>query len=113
MAHDMLAFEITESSLIHDVDIGKQVIAYLSMNGSQIAIDDFGTGYSFMEYLIKYPSDFFEIYREFIKDMTNSKMHRIMAVFIIKMGHSLGVKIIAEGIESQHEQYLLKTSRFF
>jgi diguanylate cyclase (GGDEF)-like protein len=108
MAHDMLAFEITESSLMHDVDISKQVIANLNVNGAQIAIDDFGTGYSSMEYLIKYPSDFLKIDREFIKDMTSSKTHRIMVANIIKMGHSLGMKIIAEGIESQHEQNLLE-----
>lgn len=108
MRHDMLTFEITETSVMNDVEKSKEVIASITKKGAKIAIDDFGTGYSSMEYLIKYPSDYLKIDREFIKEISNSKTHKIMVANIIKMGHSLGMTIVAEGVETQEEMDILK-----
>jgi len=106
--HDMVTFEITETSLMSDVEKSKEVIAFIAKKGSKIAIDDFGTGYSSMEYLIKYPSDYLKIDREFIKEISTSKNHKIMVANIIRMGHSLGMSIVAEGVETLEEMNLLK-----
>lgn len=103
-----MTFEITETSVMTDVEKSKEVISNLINRGSKIAIDDFGTGYCSMEYLIKYPSDYLKIDREFIKEIASSKAHKIMVLNMIQMGHNLGMKIVAEGVETQVELDLLK-----
>ena len=108
MNHNMMTFEITETSIMNDVEKSKENISKLSEKGSKIAIDDFGTGYCSMEYLIKYPSDYLKIDREFVKEISSSEIHKVMVENIIQMGHSLNMKIVAEGVETENEMLLLK-----
>lgn len=106
--HNMMTFEITETSIMNDVEKSKENISKLSKKGSKIAIDDFGTGYCSMEYLIKYPSDYLKIDREFVKEIASSKIHKVMVANIIQMGHTLNMKIVAEGVETETEMSILK-----
>lgn len=103
-----VCIEITETSLMTDINISKEVIGELRNLGVKIAIDDFGTGYSSMEYLVRYPSDYLKIDREFIKDMIKSDNHKTMVGNLIKLGHGLGIGIVAEGVEIQEEWDILK-----
>lgn len=104
----LLTVEITETSLMSNIDSSKQVIQYLKDLGVKVAIDDFGTGYSSMEYLVRYPTDYLKIDREFVKNMLTSDTHSIMVGNIIKLGHSLGISIVAEGVETKEELETLK-----
>jgi diguanylate cyclase (GGDEF)-like protein len=104
----LLTVEITETSLMSNIESSKQVIQFLKDLGVKVAIDDFGTGYSSMEYLVRYPTDYIKIDREFVKNMLSSDTHSIMVGNIIKLGHSLGISIVAEGVEKQDELDMLK-----
>lgn len=105
---EQVCIEITETSLMTDINTSKEVIGELRNLGIKIAIDDFGTGYSSMEYLVRYPSDYLKIDREFIKDMIKSDNHKTMVGNLIKLGHGLGIGIVAEGVENQEEWNILK-----
>jgi diguanylate cyclase (GGDEF)-like protein len=105
---EQVCIEITETSLMTDINTSKEVIGELRNLGIKIAIDDFGTGYSSMEYLVRYPSDYLKIDREFIKDMIKSDNHKTMVGNLIKLGHGLGIGIVAEGVENQEEWDILK-----
>lgn len=104
----LLTVEITETSLMSNIESSKQVIQFFKDLGIKVAIDDFGTGYSSMEYLVRYPTDYLKIDREFIKNMLSSDSHSIMVGNIIKLGHSLGMSIVAEGVEQQDELEMLR-----
>jgi diguanylate cyclase (GGDEF)-like protein len=108
VAPEQVCIEITETSLMTDINTSKEVIGELRNLGIKIAIDDFGTGYSSMEYLVRYPSDYLKIDREFIKDMIKSDNHKTMVGNLIKLGHGLGIGIVAEGVENQEEWDILK-----
>jgi diguanylate cyclase (GGDEF)-like protein len=108
VAPEQVCIEITETSLMTDINTSKEVIGELRNLGIKIAIDDFGTGYSSMEYLVRYPSDYLKIDREFIKDMIKSDNHKTMVGNLIKLGHGLGISIVAEGVENQEEWDILK-----
>ncbi|WP_234485025.1 EAL domain-containing protein [Noviherbaspirillum pedocola] len=76
--------------------------------GVQVAIDDFGTGYSSMTYLQKFQIDYLKIDQSFIRDITSNLAHRTITETIIMMAHKLGLKAIAEGIETEEQLSLLK-----
>jgi diguanylate cyclase (GGDEF)-like protein len=103
-----LVVEITETSLMSDIDLSKEVVEGLRKLGVQLSIDDFGTGYSSMGYLLKYPADYLKIDREFVKDMIVSDTHRIMVQNIVRLGHSIGMAIVAEGAETKEEMDMLR-----
>lgn len=104
----LITIEITETSIMDDLAKSQQVLQDLSNMGLKIAVDDFGTGYSSMGYLVRYPTDYLKIDREFIRDIHNSSPLKNMTSNIIKMGKSLGMKIIAEGVENKEEFAYLK-----
>jgi diguanylate cyclase (GGDEF)-like protein/PAS domain S-box-containing protein len=108
LAPEYLELEITESMLIGDTQRIEFQLNELKKMGISIALDDFGTGYSSLSYLKKFPIDILKIDQSFVKDITfNSKDARI-ARAIIDMGHSLGQKIVAEGVENEEQlTYLL------
>lgn len=104
----LVVIEITETSLMDDLSKSQQVVQALSKMGIKIAIDDFGTGYSSMGYLVRYPTNFLKIDREFIKDIDKSETLETMTSNIIKLGKSLGITIVAEGVERREEYLVLK-----
>ena len=79
----------------------------LSELGFHIAIDDFGTGYSNLAYLKKLPASELKIDKAFILNLENDKENQILVQTAIQMAHNLGLKVVAEGVESKHTQEIL------
>ena len=100
----LLEVEITESLLMESQQQACAVLAQLQAMGVTTAVDDFGTGYSSLAYLRALPIDHLKIDRAFIKDLPNDDDAVAVARAIIDLGHALGFRITAEGIETQ-EQY--------
>jgi len=100
--------EITENILMQDNTETIKILEQIKELGINIALDDFGTGYSALKYLILFPVDTIKIDRSFVMGCTTQKHNRVIIRAIIAMGHSLGKKIIAEGIETEKQLELLK-----
>jgi EAL domain-containing protein (putative c-di-GMP-specific phosphodiesterase class I) len=103
-----LELEVTESAFMHDVQKTIGVLNDLHRLGVELAIDDFGTGYSSLSYLRQFPIDRLKIDQSFIKNALENPDDAAIARTIIALGHSLSLRIIAEGVEtSDHERFLL------
>lgn len=94
-----LKIEITESSYIRYIDEAVQVIQRLKVLGIKTALDDFGTGFSSLNYLSKMPVDMLKIDKSFVDKMLIKENDRSFVDTIIKLGHIMGCKVIAEGVE--------------
>ncbi len=102
-----LELEVTESVVMEDVNETIRILNGLKDIGCDLAIDDFGTGYSSLAYLKRFPVDKLKIDRSFVMDVTNDPDDAAIVRSIIQMGHSLGMKVIAEGVETQgHVDFL-------
>lgn len=95
-----LVLEITESQLMPEGEAGLRPLAAIHALGVTIAIDDFGTGYSSLSYLNRFPADHLKIDRSFIRELPGDKAAGAITRAIVAMGHSLGMRIIAEGVET-------------
>ena len=98
---ELLGLEITESTLMADPDRGLRALESLRAIGVQLAIDDFGVGYSSLSYLQRLPAYALKIDRSFVSRLTKDKNSESIVKLIIELGHSLGMKVIAEGIEDR------------
>jgi diguanylate cyclase (GGDEF)-like protein len=105
---ELLEFEITESALMEEPEVARAATARLRGNGSKIYIDDFGTGYSSLSYLVSLPVHAVKIDRAFVVQMTKSSQARAVVASIISMAHQLGLKVVAEGVESAEEMAELR-----
>jgi diguanylate cyclase (GGDEF)-like protein len=105
---ELLEFEITESALMEEPDVARALIAALRARGSKIYIDDFGTGYSSLSYLVRLPVHALKIDRAFIVQMTKSAEAHAVVSAITSMAHSLQLKVVAEGVETERELALLR-----
>lgn len=103
-----VTMEITENAVMENVDISRVVIQGLSDMGFKIAIDDFGTGYSSMGYLLKYPTDILKIDKEFIHGVASSSTLQQVAGSMIKLGKSLNMLVVAEGVETKEDAEFLE-----
>ncbi|MDQ1833240.1 putative bifunctional diguanylate cyclase/phosphodiesterase [Massilia scottii] len=104
-----IAVEITEGVLLDDSPGVRDKLARLQRAGVQFTIDDFGIGYSSMAYLNKFKVDFLKIDQSFVKDMlTTNPNSQVFAETIIAMAHKLGLKVIAEGVETVGQRDWLK-----
>lgn len=105
----MLELEVTESVFMDDIHHTVQILHNLHSLGVELAIDDFGTGYSSLSYLSQFPIDRLKIDQSFIRNALNDKENASIARTIINLGHSLNLKVIAEGVEGkEHENFLLE-----
>lgn len=104
----MLELEITERLLINDDDETRELMHRLKGLGVRLSLDDFGTGYASLSYLKHYPFDVLKIDRSFIADARDADDSRQLTYAIIAMAHSLGMKVIAEGVEELEQRRLLK-----
>ena len=95
-----LTLEITESGLIDDLGVASALLSVLRGAGCRIAIDDFGTGYSSLAYLKALPLDYLKIDKKLAQDITGSPRDRIVVRGVIDMARSLGLTVIAEGVET-------------
>lgn len=106
-----LEFELTESAVMKNVGYAGNIMAQLKKMGIKISIDDFGTGYSSLGYLKRLPVDILKIDKSFIKDMTIDPDDASLVMTIISLAHNLGLKVIAEGVETDEQLRFLKLLR--
>jgi diguanylate cyclase (GGDEF)-like protein len=100
LSADNLVLEITEGSLIHDPHRSAQILDTLSGMGVRIAIDDFGTGYSSLAWLKRFPVDEIKVDRSFVTDLVTDESDAAIVRSTIELGRSLGVLVVAEGVET-------------
>ena len=96
-----LELEIIESMVMHDVDSALAMLNDFRSMGVMLAMDDFGTGYSSLSYLKRFPFGKIKIDQSFVRDITSDPDSAAIARAIIAMGHSLNLRVIAEGIETE------------
>ncbi len=104
---DCLELELTESMLLTDAEHAVRVMGELREIGVRISVDDFGTGYSNLSYLVDLPIDILKVDRAFVRDVTNNPRHAKLLKSIITMAHDLGLKVKAEGVETESQQEML------
>lgn len=103
-----LKLEITENSLIFDLDKVLKVFNDLKQHGLKLALDDFGTGYSTFSYLMDLPLDYIKIDRSLISGITHSERDQMIVKSLITIIHGLGLQVIVEGVETREQFDLLK-----
>lgn len=102
-----LELELTESMLMGDMEVSIQVLQAFRDLGYRIAIDDFGTGFSCLNYLRRLPVNILKIDQSFVRDMESDSASLAIVTSIIRLAESLGMKTIAEGVETAEEAALL------
>ncbi len=96
-----LELELTESALIENLDVGVATLRQLSELGIRTALDDFGTGYSSLSYLNRFPLDTLKISEQFVQDAPSNADVGAIASIMIELAHSLGLRVVAEGVETE------------
>jgi EAL domain-containing protein (putative c-di-GMP-specific phosphodiesterase class I) len=108
IAPQRLELELTESLLLEDSEGNRSVLAALAAMGVRVAIDDFGTGHSSLSYLKRFDIDTLKIDRSFVSELPHDAEDAAIATAIVAMGHSLHMKVVAEGVETMEQaQFLL------
>jgi len=103
-----LSFELTESMLVDDAVENIRTMNALREMGIHLAVDDFGTGYSSLNYLRRFPIDTLKIDRAFIRDIDSNDEAAALVEAVIRLGHSLGLKVVGEGVERNAQLRLLQ-----
>jgi diguanylate cyclase (GGDEF)-like protein len=107
----LLQLEITESMIMEQLDSALETMQTLSRLGYKISIDDFGTGYSSLEYLKRFPADNLKIDRAFIKDVDTDQGDAAIVRAAISMAHSMDLRVVAEGVETEEQLIFLRNLR--
>lgn len=105
---ERLELELTESTIMHGADTSVVTLTELKRMGVKLAIDDFGTGYSSLAYLRRFPVDRLKIDRAFVADLESDRDAASLVASIISLGHSLGLKLVAEGVENSAQADFLR-----
>ena len=105
-----IVFELTESVMADEIDVLISIMNCLKDKGFSFSIDDFGTGYSSLSYLRKVPLDEIKIDRSFIQELTENSKDQSMVEMILNMSKVFGLKVVAEGIETQEQENILVQS---
>ena len=103
-----LELEITESTLMEDVESAIQIMQEIKKIGVAIAIDDFGTGYSSLAYIKRFPIDVLKVDRSFVMDIPDDKNDMAITAAVIAMAHKLSMTVVAEGVETQEQLHFLR-----
>ena len=103
-----LEIEITESTIMQHIDAAASTMRALHCSGMQISIDDFGTGYSSLNHLKRFPINTVKIDRSFIRDIITDSDDAAIVSAIISMAHSMGLRVIAEGVETEEQLNILR-----
>ncbi|NMY76848.1 bifunctional diguanylate cyclase/phosphodiesterase [Pseudomonas sp. WS 5071] len=104
-----LTLEITETTAMSDADASMNVLQQLSLMGVDLSIDDFGTGYSSLMYLKRLPANELKIDRGFVRDLEHDSDDAAIVSAIVALGQALGLRIVAEGVETDTQQSFLTT----
>jgi diguanylate cyclase (GGDEF)-like protein len=110
MPPQLLELELTESILVRDADEALQRLQALARIGVRLSIDDFGTGYSSLAYLKRFPIDKLKIDRSFVHGLPGEERDGAIVVAIVQMASALGMKVIAEGVETEAQRRFLLDS---
>ncbi len=108
LAPERLELELTESMLMHNVDVAMALARRLSALGVRLSIDDFGTGYSSLAYLKRFRVDRLKIDQSFIRDLCRDGEDAAIIRAIIQMAHTLKLTVVAEGVETEEAAALLR-----
>jgi len=104
----LVEFEITESMIMDDIDQVLRTLNALKALGTSLAIDDFGTGYSSLNYLKQLPVDLLKVDASFVRDIPHDRNDMEITAAVIAMAHKLGLKVVAEGVETQEQLSFLR-----
>jgi len=102
-----LTAEITESAVLDNVDVAREIACELKEMGCRVALDDFGTGFSSLAHLQAIPFDALKVDRSFIERMTGNRESRKIVAIVVGLGRSLGITTIAEGVETEEQADML------
>jgi len=103
LSPSFLELELTESVLMSDAEESVRMLSSLKASGLRLSVDDFGTGYSSLAYLSRFPVDSLKIDRTFVSNVTTDATHAAITSAVIKLAHSLNMRVIAEGVETQDQ----------
>ncbi|MEM6639438.1 MAG: EAL domain-containing protein [Pseudomonadota bacterium] len=103
IAPGRLEIEVTETSVLHHPPTAERVLGSLAQKGVHLALDDFGTGYSSLRYLRDYPFDRIKIDRSFVADLITRPENQVFIDAMVSMASSLGIAVVAEGVESDEQ----------
>jgi EAL domain-containing protein (putative c-di-GMP-specific phosphodiesterase class I) len=103
---ELVTLEVTESVFVQDSERALVVLRELKLIGVRLALDDFGTGYSSLNYLRQFPIDIVKIDRGFVADLDHDRASHAIVVAMVAMAHMMGMKVVAEGVETieQHAE---------
>jgi EAL domain-containing protein (putative c-di-GMP-specific phosphodiesterase class I) len=104
----LIELEITETAFMSDLVMAARTLRYLRRLGLHIALDDFGTGYSSLSYLKQLPIDSLKIDSRFVRDLNDSREGLALVNAIVGMAHGLGIRVVAEGVETPDVLALLR-----
>ena len=107
-----IGLEITESMLIENVEQAVETLEKLSALGFEVSIDDFGTGYSSLSYLKRFPVKKLKIDRSFVNDIVTDPDDVVIVKSIIDLAHNLGLRVVAEGVETESQLEMLRGMGF-
>lgn len=102
-----LELEITESAMMENPQFAEQQMRRIKSLGVQIALDDFGTGHSSLSYLKRFPIDTLKIDKSFVRDIAKNEQDRNITATIVRLAKYLNINVVAEGIETQEQAYML------
>ncbi|MBK5241074.1 EAL domain-containing protein [Clostridium sp.] len=105
---NIVELEITETVLMESLEANVKILKELMNMGVRVALDDFGTGYSSLNYLMKIPISTLKIDKSFIDDITSNIQNKSLIENIIRMAHGMDLKVVAEGVETEHQLSILK-----
>jgi two-component system CheB/CheR fusion protein len=108
---DSICIELTEGTLVKNLDETRQTLLSITRQGISISIDDFGTGYSSLSYLSRLPIDELKIDQSFVRNIVDEPSSQSITTAIIEMAHALGASVLAEGIETGAQLQILNDKR--
>ena len=108
MRPHFLQLELTETLVMTSSENSLDELRRLKEMGVSLSLDDFGTGYSSLSYLNRFPFNKLKIDRSFVRDMIENPADLVITRTIIALGHSLGLRVVAEGVEHHEEMNMLR-----